>query len=548
MMEKLYGEISADNSHRLAKHILGCEACFREWKDVQYCHDMMSSLADDPLPPHLEQSVLRAARTEAAYPPQSARRYWKPLAAAAAVLAILGGSYSYYSSNQPGFIGERLTITDSRFPDSDKIDLGTTRFAVPPDSDSVSVEKVSRTVRGIEPRLEIKKALPQNTETLEIALAKPTKTDPIVEHISEDQSVGAYGFKPKDEKAAVILTANTTREDENVVEELFRTGLTLYNKAFTKIGEDRRTILKSAIIFFRDFETQHPSMHRWIAYGKFLIADSYRELGEIDAAIANYRQVIRDYADLESCGKHARLSIVKLLLDETTEYQQVENELQEFESLYPSSPEFARFALTFADKIGKTSPEKSVIWCREVMTQWPEIHPTWQKAQQLAGEMQKHLIDKQKIRDWLLIGPLNREAMLDELPSEPSDQWRRPKVAENGEVNVMEALDASSETSCAYAVTHIYSPKSQSVVLTCEGTDGLRIWVNDDPILGVTFPGQYHRNAIDIYLKEGWNKLAMKTYHSESDDWRFSVRLIDHNGLVIPDLRIAADMKNVESQ
>ncbi len=556
MMEHLYGEITSTDLTRLLKHLQHCVDCAVEWEEVQYSHKVMTSLSDEPLPAHLEHAVLEASKTTDTVPIHNSSRLLRRWIAVAAVflILILSAGSTFYVLNQPTQSNEQLAF-DSQ-PDVEKIMLPSEPLSRMPRGEEneagTVISQLPKSDRGLAPTNGGHKAYTTSNESEN---NNPEKMFAGVNSygMKKNGTKERLGIETKAKSVSMLLDTKAVNAEQ--AEELFRIGLNLYNKAFTKIGSEREVILNSAIIYFRDFEKQHPDFRKWIALGKFLSADSCRELGNIDMAVGIYRQVIEEYTDMDACVKNARLSIIKLLLDENKQLQQVESELEQFEKQYPLSPEFARFALEYADKVHKKSPEKAAVWCRNVMNHWPEYHPTWLKAQELSDKMQDFLLEKETIKDWWITGPVDRDMITQEIFIKDFQSltphyfekkrtfmgvdisWKRPFPGESGEVDLGKCFQQYFPTACAYAVTFVHSARNQVVLLSYAGTDGMRIWIDNNPVVGSIWKDQYQQNMIEISLKEGWNTLTIKSYHvSEKKDWRFSIRFLDRNGYIIPDI------------
>ncbi len=541
MMEKLYGEISSNDDHRLEQHLHICETCLYEWDEVQLSHQMMASLPDDMLPLHLEKSILESSRQLDSVPERSSSGTRKYMAVAAVFLLLIGGGLFYRMVERAD-----TQINSSKSDSSHQI---------------VSTTSSEKTFPGMKIREKEEKNTEMFFESTEKEGIIPTqiKKDNTtwVERYksSNPERLSMYAFdqretnesKPKAEleteisKTSLTLVAKPLDEDE--AEELFRTDLKLYNKAFTKIGDERNAILTSAIIYLRDMEKLYPTQLHWIALGKILIADAHRELGETSKAVKIYRQMISDFPELETYCKQARISIVHLLMDSTGGLQEAEKELDELRSLYPASQEFAQLAFTYAGKVQDSNPEKAFEWCRYLIGNFYDIgnlsasHPTFQKVQRLAVDLQQKILEKHTIRDWLIAGPFPMDTDLDDLPDRNSKKWQRPFEHAQGEITLNNFMSKKKDL-CAFVQTSIYSPEKKAVNLHYGCTDGLRIWLNGEPVYGYVVKGQYRQDMLPAFLKKGWNSIIVKTYHfPESEDWRFSIRFMDPNGWVIPDLK-----------
>ncbi len=83
----------------------------------------------------------------------------------------------------------------------------------------------------------------------------------------------------------------------------------------------------------------------------------------------------------------------------------------------------------------------------------------------------------------------------------------------------------------AFSVTSIWSPVSQGVVLRCGATDGIKVWLNQKPVLVVDTPSQAERDkwSEEIQLEKGWNQLLLRT-SSKRGLWGYYCGLTDKLG------------------
>jgi len=79
-----------------------------------------------------------------------------------------------------------------------------------------------------------------------------------------------------------------------------------------------------------------------------------------------------------------------------------------------------------------------------------------------------------------------------------------------------------------YALTYIYSPEVQPVLLMFSSDDGAKVFLNDEEIyrfleVNITYPDQ---EEISLNLQPGWNKLLIKV-ENNFGGYAFYARLID---------------------
>ncbi|MEW6238166.1 MAG: tetratricopeptide repeat protein [Candidatus Omnitrophota bacterium] len=532
MMEKLYETISPADAARLEAHLLVDANAAREWEDARQMRGLLAAMSDPTPPARAEEFIQQAARSlEAEAPPVHSRRFWNYAVAAAILMTatlpfVLQGDKSAVKRDDST---RSFNLEQNARSRRDALDSSVNRLALSPKRNIQESQFAYIASATVEPAEE--KAV-----KMEMALA-----------YDKQSNVAAMPAAP--------VKANA--------EELFRTGLTLYNAAFAKVGEERNAMLKSAIIFLRDLEQRCPDQRSWIALSSILIADSHRALGENDSAIEVYQRMIESFPELEKYVRQARISIVNLLLNDDKKLSQAEAALRQFNDLYPHSPEFAEAALTLAEKLQAVQPERSLAWCRSVAEDAGEENRLQTKAARLAAAVDEKLRDKYYVKDWWMLGPLEQNYLPKSLTPDrfynvkkgrfpglngKPVQWQRPYANQNGDVDFAEAFGAAREGASAFAMTSIYSPEAEFVLLTFGGNGGLRIWLNEDAIWSNQQTQPFHRDAqsVSCSLRKGWNTLLVKSYLTGlNPEWKFSLRILDRNGFTMPDLTIDPERKAI---
>lgn len=335
-------------------------------------------------------------------------------------------------------------------------------------------------------------------------------------------------------------------------EAYFKLGLKLYNNAFTKIGDEQRTLLESAIITLNDVEKKFPDQPAWVAFSLILIADSYRALDRIDDSIRTYRAMIERFASVEPYTRQARISLVKMLLQD---YQPnrlhfIEQELNQLAKDNAASNDYASLALRFSELIETSNPAAALDWNRTVIESSPIHHPIHTKAVQLSRRIEDRLRFAQYVRDWRIIGPFpestapmndaNRPALnLFDHRTEGLDGFAWLHHPYSAEESFSKTIENVLPNTCLFAKTYVFSPRRQAVVLKIGGTDGARIWLNRQPVAGDIWNTDLPADSYQVVttLNKGWNQLLVKSYHlRDSQHWTLSVLITDRKGKIVPGL------------
>lgn len=531
MMERLYEPPDPEKAARLEKHLADCPTCAAEWDKVQRAHSILRKYHDPGVPLWLERKVTAAARSdsvpEIGIPERRPRaRTWMKLAAAASFLLLLAGVYPYTLQH---------TVRKEVAPEH-----ATTGLRVPPAAPQMAMKPLQDAPAppAEEPALGVAAAMqgagpasPTDTETL--AAGRPVR-----------------GFQA--ESRAKLASQPEEGDGYRKAEELFRTGLKLYNTAFTKVGEDQKTLLKSAIVMLEDVEKQYPGENYWIALALILIADSHRALGDTETAVRTYQRMISRFPDEETYCRQARESLVKLWLNRPETVEQAENELEAYASRYPASLEFARLAMEFCEITRRDHPDRAMAWCRRVMDQFPDQHPERQKASRMLAQVENTLRDKHYLEAWWLMGPLPAETLPQDGEGFRLISWlkplRKPQTSpryelrrERGwEIDLEKEFKNPAVPASAFARTYIHSTTDVEIFLQIGFSDGIRIWCNNNPVWGqITHQDcQKDQYAVMVPLKAGWNEILIKLYHLRPEaDWKFSAIPTGLDGHLLPELK-----------
>lgn len=525
MMERLYESPGLEDTAWLEKHLAACPACAAEWDEVQRAHAILRKLNDPAVPAWLERKVT-AEPFAGELPIRTSRtRTWMKFAAAASFLLLLAGIYPYTLRHSAWKVAAPEQAAQG--------------IMVPPAAPQVAMDQL-----GAVP------SAPAEAPALGVATrrgagpASTTGTDTL----AAGRPVRAFQGEPR------AKLASKPEEADGYLKagELFRTGLKLYNTAFTKIGDDQKTLLKSAIVMLEDVEKQYPGENYWIALALILIADSHRALGDTDTAARTYQRMIDHFPEEETYCRQARESLVKLWLNRPETVKQAENELEAYAARYPASLEFARLAMEFCEITGRDHPDQAMAWCRRVMEQFPEQHPERQKASRMLAQVENPLRDKYYLESWWLMGPLPAET----LPQEDGDSrftsWLKPRRTprtqpryelrrERGlEIDLKQEFKTPPAPASAFARTYIHSATDEEIFLQMGFADGIRIWCNNDPVWGQITNQDFQKDqyAVMLPLKAGWNEILIKLYHLRPEaDWKFSAIPTGLDGHLRPELK-----------
>jgi putative membrane-bound dehydrogenase-like protein len=107
-------------------------------------------------------------------------------------------------------------------------------------------------------------------------------------------------------------------------------------------------------------------------------------------------------------------------------------------------------------------------------------------------------------------GPF-RADLTNSLPEVKSDaKWRTIHAEPSGMIDLTPAMP-STPNQAVYARAYVYSAKRQSVTGTATSSAALRMWVNNEGVLGPTKPsGGAGESAFKADLKAGWNVILVK--------------------------------------
>jgi tetratricopeptide (TPR) repeat protein len=588
MMDRLFDALSADQAEKLDAHLQTCSQCAGEWEEVRQAHAFMAEMKDTPLPEALEAKVLQAAHRPQDIPSITPRKSrWPRYAAAASFLLIVSTSVFVWMNQPTPFTGmenkesgdalilhafeeSKATEKNMALAQSDMgesiTDASTTRaMAV-----SGNREDHSAIVRVAMIDSDFLVTVPSHPDDAMSHDPGPHPDDAMARQPkglmskSFNQAIPSQSMKadpsvtiasvPVSEKMraqpAVSQPGLEKSTTETAAKEYFETGLKLYNTAFTKVGNEQKALLESAVIFLSDLKSKFPAETRWLALSLILKADVHKQLGQHTQSVQTYQEMIRHFYDMEPYCLEARASIVSILASDPANSDSAILALHTFESLYPKSTKYADLALAIAETISQASPEEALPLCQNVLQRVPASHPGYSRASRLHSQIEKRIEERFFIKDFWFLGPVDTDTPVHDTPfdlqpsSEDGPAWHRPFAGQTGSVDVTDLNYKPNQKLAAYAVTFIHSPVQQEITFQFIASYGLRLWLNDNPIIGMMHNGPFDSSpgllqSSSAWLNPGWNKVRIKTYpYQAGNQWKFILKITDPNGRVATNIKI----------
>lgn len=525
MMDRLYETLPLQESIALETHLLSCADCSREWGAVRHSHTHMRRLPME-VPSASIQSAVLALKFDP-IPQTHFGSIWKHTAYAAVFMALLFSSLHFLNPNL-------ITINKAE-PNHNPISFN-----------SNDTHLSSNTLDPIYPTQVIATApvssqIEQENSDEQIITESRTVNLSAVPHPESQSSSQFAAYEKKSAKTS-----------ENDAEEAFRSGLKNYNEAFTHVGDEKESLLRSAIVFLQKMEQKYPDQKQWLAMSLILIADAHRELGESPKAIDAYRRMIEHFPDLEPYCKEARSSMFQLCINPGDDLPQAESLLTDYEKHYPKTPEFAELSLAYAEKIQDEKPKEALSWANKAAESLPEGHPLEAKTFTLMDELEVKVADQFTIKDWFFLGPLSILAQ----PYQGNEQylppnqrqsftgingkisWIRPYPNKTGPLNINETIPNLKKDTCAFVVTYIHSPQTRLVYVPIPHFKS-RVWINESPIWAGDFVPRNQSGTTTVTLNEGWNEVLIKWFITENQpvqDLKFV--LYSEQGGLLTDLTV----------
>ena len=96
-----------------------------------------------------------------------------------------------------------------------------------------------------------------------------------------------------------------------------------------------------------------------------------------------------------------------------------------------------------------------------------------------------------------------------------------------------------NELVVAYAMTHVYSPKEQTVLLFIGTDDGGKVLLNDKEVFRklVIRGAGADQDTVVLHLSQGWNKLVMKIENNYGGFGFFARVRVDNETLLFDPLK-----------
>lgn len=123
-------------------------------------------------------------------------------------------------------------------------------------------------------------------------------------------------------------------------------------------------------------------------------------------------------------------------------------------------------------------------------------------------------------------------------------KWKTMKTPENGYFSLWDKV-TPYEFVVTYTVSWIYSPADKEVVLMEGSDDGIKVFLNDEPVfrfldVRIAAPDQ---DTIPLNLKKGWNKLMLKV-ENNFGGYAFFARIVDRERNLVFKSGIGSDSPN----
>ena len=369
--------------------------------------------------------------------------------------------------------------------------------------------------------------------------------------------------QPESKEKYAVLELNTNEEaktelaatkpvSEKSAREYFQTAMKLYNTAFTKTGDEQKSLLQSAVIFLNDLESKFPSESKWLAMAIILKADAHKQLGQNAESIATYQSLIRRFYKVEPFCEQARVSIVQLLINDNQSVPNAIAALDTFHRLYPKSGDYPKVAFAVAETVKNSSPEITYTVCKEIMNTCEQPHPVWNKANILAQSVQEQIKNKFAVSEYWFLGPMPEETGFHDItPFRPEQsynnnqlKWTLNKFTETGLRDNSLQWPAPDGHQSLFACTSVFSNTDQTVnIIITRNSNVFCLWINGEAVYadqGMT-AGDFIQPAVRIH--KGWNDLLVKTIpYPDSKSWNFNIQFLDDRNQILANLKVDPTM------
>lgn len=148
------------------------------------------------------------------------------------------------------------------------------------------------------------------------------------------------------------------------------------------------------------------------------------------------------------------------------------------------------------------------------------------------------------IREWNIIGPFDAPDMSwlhksyppekelslsEEYPGKDSKKlkWETASADKSGFIPLQRMI-SPNERAVAYALAYVYSPDDREATLLIGSDDGIKIWLNNEPVhMNPAYRGAYpDQDKIKANLNKGKNTLLLKVLQG-GGGWGFYARFVD---------------------
>ncbi len=124
-------------------------------------------------------------------------------------------------------------------------------------------------------------------------------------------------------------------------------------------------------------------------------------------------------------------------------------------------------------------------------------------------------------------GEANARPVVGQVVSFAGGSWEWVHHVSPGDVLDLDAAISKTDRVVGYAYRIIESPKHQACILAVGSNDGVRVWLNGEPVLESPGPRglQMDHNLVPVALREGSNHLLLKI-EERGNRWAFVCRLL----------------------
>lgn len=321
----------------------------------------------------------------------------------------------------------------------------------------------------------------------------------------------------------VQTTTSSSANSGQEAEALFRDGLAVYNRAFRKVGEEKATLLQSAVLILDDVPKLFPAQKDWAALALTITADAHREMGQPQKAIEAYQRLLSAYAQRQPIAQQARASLIRLLLQQN-QNQAAADELGKLKPAAGDFSEATALTLTLAKQSQAQAAHIALAPLQQLAETMPPTHLLYGRIQAQQQTTLQQVLQQNTLREWLYLAPLSLNTPPHEAPhlfaghqvnhadsihSKEGQliQWKIYAAPPNQAIRLIDLLDNVPLRSSAYLKTWIQSGHAQNGVLFIQALPAMRIWLNQQEIqLTNTSEIQTH----PIHLQTGANQLVVQ--------------------------------------